>query len=131
LPRVLGRVHPRSRAPYVAILFYGALAVGFALMSTFVALAEQAALTSAALYIAGCGAAFRLARRGVAHAGPPLGFRWLGIAAATGIGSMVILLALASRRQILVLAALIALSVGLYALQAFARSGRPRATSGP
>ena len=77
LPSVLGRVHPRSRIPHVAILCYAALAIGLALSGTFAELAVLATLGSAAVYIAGCAAAWRLARRGVARAGVPLNYRWL------------------------------------------------------
>jgi hypothetical protein len=58
----------------------------------------------------GCAAAWRLARRGVAQAGAPLGFRWLGIAAIVGVGAMLVLVALAQRQEILGLAGVIGAS---------------------
>jgi amino acid transporter len=85
LPRVLGRVHPRSHAPHVAIAAYAALAVALALSGTFAELAVLSALATAPFYIAGSAAAWRLARRGVAQAGAPLDFRWLGAAAIMGM----------------------------------------------
>jgi len=114
LPSVLGRVHARSRAPHVAILCYAALAIGFALSGTFGELAVLSALSSAGLYIVGCLAAWRLARLGVARAGTPLAFRWLGTAAAVGVASMLAFIALASRAEIGGLAALITVSALLY-----------------
>jgi APA family basic amino acid/polyamine antiporter len=111
LPRLLGRLHPRSHAPHIAILTYSGLAVCLALSGTFAELAVLATLTSAVLYIAGCAAAWRLARRGVALAGPPLNFRWLRAAMLIGIGSMLILIALGSREEIIGLVALIAVSM--------------------
>jgi APA family basic amino acid/polyamine antiporter len=117
MPRVLGRVHERTHVPHVAILFYSALILVFALTGAFAELAAFAALTVAALYIAGCIAAWRLARRGVARAGEPLEFRWLGAAAAVGVGGMLIIIALASRAEILDLLALITASVAAYFLQ--------------
>jgi len=108
LPRVFGRVHPRSHAPYVAILGYAVVAIVLALTGTFVELAVLSTLGAAALYIAGCAAAWRLARRGVALAGTPLNFRWLWPAMVIGIIGMAGAIALASREEILGLAAFLA-----------------------
>jgi basic amino acid/polyamine antiporter, APA family len=129
LPRFLGRVHPRSHAPYIAIMCYAALAVGLALTSTFAELAVLSALGSAALFLMGCAAAWRLARSEVARAGAPLDFRYLGAAALTGILSMAGVIALASRKEIIGLAGVIAASALIYL--ASARSARnTRAESG-
>ena len=124
MPRALGRVHPRTHAPHVAILCYAALAIGLALTGTFAELAVLSMLATAALYVAGCAAAWLLARRGVALAGEPLTFRWLGVAAGTGILGMLVMIALASRAEILGLAALLGLSITAYALYARRQSGR-------
>ena len=86
LPRVLGRVHPRTHVPHVAILCYAAVAIALALTGTFAELAVLATLASSALYAAGCVAAWWLARNGVAQAGAPLNFRWLGTATVVGVG---------------------------------------------
>lgn len=58
LPRVLGRTHPRTHAPHVAIVCYAGLALISAMTGTFAELAVLSALTSAAFYIAGCAAAW-------------------------------------------------------------------------
>jgi basic amino acid/polyamine antiporter, APA family len=118
LPRVLGRLHPRSHAPYIAILSYATLAIALALTGTFAELAVLAALASAALYIAGCAAAWVLAHRGVALAGTPLKFRFLGAATVIGITSMLALIVLGSRQEIMGLMTLLGLSVLIYLLQA-------------
>src|SRR6185503_15607918 len=99
---------------HIAILVYATLAIGLALTGTFAELAVLAALASAALYIAACAAAWTLARRGVAIAGAPLNFRWLGAAAVTGITSMLFLIALASRAEILGLLAVLGASSLIY-----------------
>jgi amino acid transporter len=117
LPRALGRVHPRTHTPYVAILSYAALAIILALTGSFAELAVLATLATAVLYIAACVATWVLARRGVALAGAPLNFRWLGAAAAVGAGSMMVLIALGSSIEIIGLAALIAVSALIYLLQ--------------
>jgi basic amino acid/polyamine antiporter, APA family len=85
VPRVLGRLHPRSHVPHIAILSYATLAIALALTGTFAELAVLAALATAALYIAGCAAAWVLARRGVALAGTPLKFRFLGAVTVVGM----------------------------------------------
>ena len=94
------------------------IAIGLASTGTFAELAVLATLTSAVLYILGCGAAWQLARRGVAEAGVPLNFRWLGTAMVAGIGSMLALIALASQEEIIGLLVLISVCVAVYLLQA-------------
>ena len=118
LPRVLGRVHPRSRVPHVAILCYGLTAIALAISGTFAELAVLSALASCIIYIGGCLAAGRLARAGVARSGRPLGFPALRAAMAVGITGMLFMIALASRAEILGLAALLALCAAGYRLQA-------------
>jgi amino acid transporter len=117
LPRALGRLHRGSHAPHIAILCYAGLAAVLAVSGTFAELAVLATLASAALYIAACAAAWRLARRGVAVAGTPLNFRWLGAAAAGGIASMLVLIAVASRAEIIGLLAVLCASVIIYLVQ--------------
>ena len=117
LPGALGRLQARSKAPHIAIICYALIAMGLAVTGTFAELAVLATLTSAALYVLICAAAWRLARRGVAEAGRPLQFKWLPTAAVVGIGSMLGAIALASQEEILGLLALIAVCVVVYWLQ--------------
>lgn len=117
LPRALGRVHPRTHTPHVAILAYAALAIALALTGSFAELAVLATLASAGLYIEGCVAAWLLARRDIALAGAPLAFRWLGAAAVIGAGSMVMIIGLGSRSEIIGLVMLIGVSALVYVLQ--------------
>ncbi len=117
LPRALGRVHPRSHVPHVAILCYSALVIGLALTGTFAELAVLATLTVAPIYIGACAAAWTLARRGVALAGAPLNFRWLRAAMVVGIGGMLMMIALASRAEIVGLVAVSAGSALIYMVQ--------------
>jgi amino acid transporter len=117
LPGVLGRVHPRSHTPFVAIACYATLAIALALTGSFAELAVLSTLAISPLYIGGCAAAWVLARRGIALAGTPLNFRFLGTAAVIGGGSWLALLALASREEILGLLALLGLSSLVYLVQ--------------
>lgn len=127
LPRVLGRLHNRSHAPHVAILCYAAISAALALSGSFAALATLAALNSAAVYVLACAAAWRLARRGVALAGAPLQFPLLGLAATVGTGSMLVVIALATRQEILGVVALGIASALVYLMQSRAalRPARP------
>ena len=117
LPGVLGRVHPRSHTPFVAIACYATLAIALALTGSFAELAVLSTLAISPLYIGGCAAAWVLARRGVALAGTPLNFRFLGTAAVIGGGSWMALIALGSREEILGLVALIGVSSLVYFVQ--------------
>jgi amino acid transporter len=127
LPRALGHVQPRTHVPNVAIFCYAAIAITLALTGTFAELAVLATLASSALYAVGCVAAWSLARNGVAQAGTPLNFRWLGTATVVGVASMVVMIALASRAEILGLLVVIAVSTVAYLVQS--RTARERRTA--
>ncbi len=124
LPKPLGRLHAGSHAPHVAIACYAAIAVVLALSGTFAELAVLSALTTAPLYIGGCCATWWLVRRGVSQTGRPLNFRWLGGATILGIASMLALIALGERKEIIGLAVLIGISVAVYVLQTQVSSKR-------
>jgi amino acid transporter len=117
LPAIFGRLHAARATPYVAILFHAALAMGLALTGSFAELAVLSTLAVAPLYIGACAAAWYLARRRVALAGEPLSFRWLGLAAVIGTGSMVFLVGLATWKEIEGLFGLIAAALALYFIQ--------------
>ena len=117
MPGVLGRVHPTTRAPHVAILSYATAAAVLALTGTFTELAVLSTLLVTVPYAGGCAAAVALSRRGVALAGEPLGFRWLAVAATIGIGSCVALVVLAARVEIIGLVATIAIAAAIYVVQ--------------
>jgi APA family basic amino acid/polyamine antiporter len=114
LPGVLGRVHARTHAPHIAILAYSGLALILALTGTFAELVVISSLAIATLYAGGAAAGWVLAHRGIAMAGPPLNFRFLGVATVIGIGSMLLVIMLGTRQEILGLLALIAVSVAGY-----------------
>lgn len=117
LPRFLGSIDPRSRAPHAAILCYCLTAMTLALTGSFSELVVLSTLATAALYIAGCAAAWTAARRNIALAGPPLNFRFLTPVAILAISSMLFLIAMGSRREIVGLATLITVSIGVHFIQ--------------
>ncbi len=128
LPAVLGRIHPRTRAPYVAILAYAAIAATLALSGTFAELAVLATLTSAALYLAGCAAVWKLTRRD-AGAASGLARRWLPIAAMSGIASMTLVIVLGTWTEIAALFCAIALGAVAYGVRAWRRGATERLPS--
>jgi basic amino acid/polyamine antiporter, APA family len=71
LPAALGRVHPVSRAPHVAILLQCAIVLVLAITSTFERLAILANLSILAVYAACCVATWELRRRDVRADGTP------------------------------------------------------------
>jgi amino acid transporter len=123
LPSALARLHSRTHAPHLAILCYAAVAAALALIGSFAELAVLATLAMAPIYIAGCAAAWILTRRGVALAGPPLNFRYLSMAAAIGISSMLVLIVLGSRHEIPGLLTLFVVCTVIY----FVQTRRPTA----
>lgn len=127
LPGVLGRVHPRTCAPYIAILCYATMALVLALTGSFAELAVLSTLGAAVLYGVGSAAAWQLARRGIAQAGAPLNFRWLGVAMAIAATSMLVFTALASRAEILGLLAVIGVSGTVYLVQSRTVPARAKA----
>ena len=88
LPRAVAMTHPRSRAPWVAVLLHAAVAAALALSGSFIELAVLSSLATVLVYTVGCLAAVRLQSRGVALAGAPLHVRGLGAAAAVGVLAM-------------------------------------------
>jgi basic amino acid/polyamine antiporter, APA family len=115
LPAVWGRLNRKTHTPDWAIVSYVTAAAFLAVTGTFAELAVLSALTSTVLYGYVCLAAWRLQRRGAAMAGAPLNFRWLKAAAVIGVGSMIVMIALAAPLEILGLAGLIVVSALLYA----------------
>jgi basic amino acid/polyamine antiporter, APA family len=117
LPAMLGRVHPRSHAPHVAIVCYAVLAAVLALTGTFAELAVLATLASAPLYIVGCLAAWMLQRRDGLPGTPSSRARWLSAAMMIAVAGMLVLIALASRAELTGLALIILVSALVYLIQ--------------
>ena len=81
-PAILGRVHPRMRTPYVAIIVNSAIGLGLGLIGTFGQLATFGAIVRLGIYMATCAALIKLRKQ---H-GPSEGFRTPGGPALAVIG---------------------------------------------
>ena len=114
LPAALGRAHPRTGTPDVAILAHTAIAAGLALSGSFAGLVVASTLNTAGLYFLGCGAAWVLHRRGTQAMGPPVSFRILPAASLIAMTSMLLIVGVASRAQVLGLGGVILASAALF-----------------
>jgi len=116
LPRVFGHVHPRYRTPIVAILFTAGVALALALSGTFAWLAIASAIARLVVYGASCGAAVALRRPGNAgRAGAALFTSPLSpLLPVLGIAIAVLLVATASRVQLLAGGAVLAAGAVLF-----------------
>ncbi len=108
------RVHPRYRTPHVAIGTYAALAFGFAVTGAFQRLAAFASAGLLLIYLAVCLSALVLRRRDVAEGGVP--FRAPGgpLVPVLAVGVVLWLLAQATSREFLGLAATVAVATVAY-----------------
>jgi amino acid transporter len=116
LPRALGRAHPATHAPDVAIWVHSAIAAALALSGSFTFLVEASALNTAGLYFLGCGAAWVLQRRDTQLAGTPVRFAFLPAAAVGGMVCMVVLVGVAPWDEIFGFGGVILGSLALYLL---------------
>jgi amino acid transporter len=114
MPRILARIHPVSRAPWVAILLHALLAIILAITGTFETLAILAALVTAPIYLIVCLAAWRLRVRGVAQNGAIPRLPLLKPATIVGSASMIAIFALAEVRDMIGLALMVALGALWY-----------------
>ena len=132
LPNSIAVLHPRSHAPYVAILLHAAIAFALAVSGSFVELAILSSLATVIVYIVGCAAAVRLQQRETILAGSPLRVRGLPLAAAAGILSMAWIAVHATPAEALGCVGAITTAVGWYALSKLGRrpgvSGRRPST---
>ena len=88
LPAAIGRIHPRSHAPWVAVAVHCSVAAGLALSGSFAALVIVSTLVVVVVYVIGCAAALRLRARGVERAGPVTAIPGLTVAAVCAFAAM-------------------------------------------
>jgi len=112
--RALGQVNTRTHAPHIAIVSYAGLVLLLAVTGGFAELYVLSTLSGAVIYILGSLAAWQLARRDVALTGSPLKFKYLNTATVISTVSMLGMIALGSRAEILGVVGLIAASALVY-----------------
>lgn len=114
LPGHVGRLHPRTRAPYVASFVHAGVAAALAISGSFTALVALSSLTALLVYLIGGVAALRLRQHDVARAGPPI--RMPGLQLLWAIGSLAIIwvAAQSTREEAIGIAIYIALVTLLY-----------------
>jgi basic amino acid/polyamine antiporter, APA family len=131
LPARLGAVHPRFKTPYLAILFYSALACGFALSGTLKTLAVVSSGSVLLIYL-GCSlAVLQLRRQGVQSKGTV--FRVPGGPVVPVLSTLVVvwLLSNMTRAEAIGLGVLLVAASLLYIGQrAFRKRNQPTLTSG-
>lgn len=126
LPKAVGRVHPRWRTPYVAIIVHALIGLALALSGTFEQLAVLSELAIAPLYAGVCLAAVMLRRRSIAMHGRPLAVPLLPLLAIVGIGSMGVVVSLARPAEVTGLLVVLAGSLLFYAAVRTYRRRSPR-----
>jgi amino acid transporter len=131
LPGVLGRVHPRTHTPYVAILCYVTLAALLAVAGTFAELVVMSTLACALMYLGSCAAAWVLARRAAATEAATPALPWLPAVAIVGIASMLMVIALASWVEIGGVAVMLSLSCIAYGMRVVRPKPAPALTRSP
>jgi amino acid transporter len=114
LPAWLGQLDPARRVPGRAVVIYVLAAAVLAATGSFLELVALSSLATVAVYILGCAAALKLRRRDVALAGTPPRVPALGLAAAIGIGGMVVMIAAARWQEIAGLGAVVLGSLAMF-----------------
>jgi amino acid transporter len=122
LPAFFARVHPRFRTPYVAIVTYSALSLGFAVSGTFAAMATLSAVVRLITYGLTCAALPVLRRRDGAA---PFRLPGAVIVCPLGVGFCLWLLYTRSFSQAGTLAGLVLVGAALWA------TARARAAAAP
>ena len=114
LPRVLGRTHSRTHAPWVANITHAALAAGLAVSGSFAALAIVSTLICILIYLLGAAAAVKLRAENVAVAGPPVRIPALPAIALVGAAAMIWVACQSTRQEAIGITIFIAVASLLY-----------------
>lgn len=120
LPRRLSAIHSEYRTPHVAIWLHGSLLIGLALTGTFQQLAVFANLTAFVLYILCAVAVWQLRKQNIQGAEKP--FLMPGgplIPIATVIANVWLIIATASRSDMIGMGVILSIAIVLYAARRF------------
>ena len=117
LPKALAHVHPRFHTPDIAILVYCAIAALLSLSSTFQQLAILSNVAVLVLYFLCCGAALQLMRRDQPGAARPFHFAGAWIFPVIGLVISLLILAQATRHELMITAVVVVVGSLLFVVQ--------------
>ncbi len=101
LPKAMGKVHPKTRVPHVAIIVNSCITMSLALSGTFNKLVVLSTLAAAIVYFMGCIACLILRRRDVKNVGEPLKLRITPAVAVVGMVGMAAIVSQATHDEII------------------------------
>lgn len=116
LPALLGRVHPRTRVPHMAVLAHALVALVLALIGDFTSLALVSGGAVGLLYLLVCVAAWQLQRRGDRPAEQPLNLPAGPLIPLVGVAAMGVILVSLSAQEWVAMGVALALSFAVYGL---------------
>ncbi|MBL8243583.1 MAG: APC family permease [Rhodanobacteraceae bacterium] len=114
LPAAVGRVHPRTRVPHVAVLVHAAVALALALSGDFATLALVSGGAVGLLYLLVCIAAWHLQRRGARGHEQPMHLPGGPLIPLIGIAAMGLILASLSQQEWIAIGVALAVSAAIY-----------------
>ncbi len=114
LPQVMGKVHPKTRVPHVAIIVNSVITMSLALSGTFQKLVVLSTLAAAIVYFMGCIACLILRKRDVKSVGEPLKLRITPVIAVVGMLGMAAIVSQATQDEIIASIGTIVVCLGYY-----------------
>ena len=114
LPAAVGRVHPRTRVPHVAVLVHAIVALALALSGDFATLALVSGGAVGLLYLLVCIAAWHLQRRGARGHEQPMHLPGGPLIPLIGIAAMGLILASLSQQEWIAIGVALAVSAAIY-----------------
>jgi amino acid transporter len=120
----MGKVHPKTRVPHVAVIANSCITMALALSGTFTKLVVLSTLAAAIVYFIGCIACLILRKRDVKSVGEPLKLRITPVIAVVGMLGMAAIVAQATRDEIIASVATIVFCLVYYKIvQRLGRAG--------
>ena len=117
LPALLGRIHRRTHAPWIACLAHAAIAAGLAISGSFIVLVVLSTLLAVMVYLIGSAAALKLRADDIAHAGPPVRIPALPLIASIGVSAMIWVACQSTRQEAIAIVVFIAATSLIYSFR--------------
>lgn len=116
LPSALGRVHPGTRVPQLAVLVHAGIALALALAGDFTTLALVSGGAVGLLYLLVCIAALQMQRRGTRAIETPMHLPGGALVPTIGVAAMSVILASLSAQEWIAIALAMGISSAVYLL---------------